>query len=142
MKEGDSMEIGPLSTDPRLKADTGDKNAGEKETGTKGTAASSTQDSVRISDNARAQLAAVTADAYRQFGPRIDREDIRHNNEYLDAPRPLEKTMSSTEKIEILRERIEQGFYNRPEVKDEIARRLSDNGATPSNDTKDQGQTD
>ena len=142
MKEGDSMEIGPLSNEPRLNSDIGDKNATEKETGTKGTTTSSSQDSVRISESARAQLAAITADAYQQFGPQMNRDNIRPGNEHLDTPRPLDKAMSSTERIEILRERIEQGFYDRPEVKDEIARRLSDNGTTPRNDTKDTDQTD
>jgi hypothetical protein len=142
MKEGDSMEIGPLSNEPSLGVDKGDKNVGEKKADSQQATASSAKDSVRISDNARAQLAAVTADAYRRFGPQLTREEIRSNNEFLDQPRPLDKDMSSTERIEILRERIEQGFYDRPEVKDEIARRLSDNGTTPRNDTKDHGQTD
>jgi hypothetical protein len=137
MKEGDSMEIGPLSNDPRPQIENTDDQSATNERENKMVPTAATSDSVRISADARAQLASITADVYKKHGPRIDREDLAAKSEFMGAARPLDRNMSSTDRVEILRQRIEQGFYDRPEVKDEIARRLSGGDVKPPDKDSD-----
>ena len=136
------MEIGPLSTEPRPQIVKGDTRTATNEQDNQTAQAAASSDSIRISADARTQLASITADVYRKHGTRVLRENIATANEYMEAAKPLDRNMSSTDRIEILRQRIEQGFYDRPEVKDEIARRLSNGETKPPNGKNENNETD
>jgi anti-sigma28 factor (negative regulator of flagellin synthesis) len=84
------------------------------------------KDSIEISESGRQKAEQV------QSSESITRarstEETRENSEEVKESN-TEKTEVRQDKVEQAKERIESGYYNRPEVKKEIARRITDDFA-------------
>ncbi len=107
------MEIGPLPNDKPLNGYIAREPARQDAPGHQ----NQVTDKVEISDNARARLAEL-ADA------KLNEHHIDREIGNADVNEPA--TGGTPSRLDEIREKIESGFYDRPEVKNEVARRLAD----------------
>lgn len=120
------MEIGPVnSNQPRPTGAENEKsNKGSTQT------AKPLADSVEISNEARMKLAALADKARRETLGAQNQEGLQaaEASQKKDSARQKSVTGSDDKKgkLEQVRLRIKSGFYNQPEVKKEIAERLTE----------------
>lgn len=106
------MEIGPLSNGlPMPEPDRPKKTAQETSP-----ARQEISDRVEISTDARARLAELADRELKAGGARTEAGPTRSN----------QNTNDRQTRIDEIREKIESGFYDRPEVRDRIVDRLTD----------------
>ena len=134
------MDIGPLSNRPRPIIEGRDDSLGKKGESRQQEPSSPPSDRMEISVAARAALAAATAEVYSKFGPAAGEPPTVASSAEIESPSPLNGHLSSKERIERLRERIENGFYSRNDVLDEIARRIVDQGYNQTSEGREPGQ--
>ncbi len=119
------MDIGPLSNGRPVSLPSGKKTDGEKQV----THQPKPTDTVEISDDARRKLAELADAVLRARGAEPTRQaqvgDVR-KTEGRGMSESRDTDANRADKIEQARRRIETGFYDRPEVKKEIADRLTD----------------
>jgi hypothetical protein len=119
------MEIGPVHNDQpssgRLETEKIKKNSGLK--------ATSECDRVEISNEARMKLAALADQALNETSGTRNQpglEILQKNFGQTDAAGKLEAGRDDNDtKLTRVQDRIESGFYNRPDVKQKIAERLA-----------------
>ena len=112
------MEIGPLSNRRPLPTPVDNRSEGQPAVKNE----TELKDTVEISDDARTRLAQLADAALRaaRDGSRQPSDQVSTKGE------GVESTIPTQERIERIRERIESGFYDQPDVKGKIADRLID----------------
>ena len=104
------MEIGPLSNRPI--GTPVDKTARIEPAPSASTPTRSIRDVVEISENARARLA--------------ERADEELSKQAAEAMGPVDKQATAEDRLAIIRQRIESGYYDNPDVRRQIAERIID----------------
>lgn len=106
-KEGDAMEIGPIRNNKTITGETQRQKGNERQV----VEAESRTDTVEISLEARRRLAALADEQLTRLS--------KNENTAGEKPTP-------SARLARVRDRIDSGFYERPEIAEKIAEKLAD----------------
>jgi hypothetical protein len=112
------MEIGPVHNSRPIQPSTSQSSRRKTDDPDTPTPSSARTDTVDISEDARRKLAELADRALAEMGG--------VSNEFDGRVDRNGKADQISERLDEIRRRIEAGYYDRPEIKGDIADRLSD----------------
>ena len=120
------MEIGPVNNSKPIQPSTSQssrRKAGDPDTPIPSLART---DTVDISEDARRKLAELADRALAEMGGVNNEFDGRVDRNGKSAVSGSGKADQNSERLDEIRQRIESGYYDQPEIRGDIADRLSD----------------